>query len=37
MRGSNTSSSMLMTPRFGIVLEAMHQAGFHDFEEMVIA
>lgn len=37
LRAISTSSDADMTPRFVMVLEALRQAGFQDFEEMVLA
>ncbi|CAN9404160.1 unnamed protein product [Alternaria alternata] len=37
MRSPNGSSTIMMTPRFGIVLETMRQTGFDDFEDMAVA
>ncbi|KAF2241171.1 hypothetical protein BU26DRAFT_611024 [Trematosphaeria pertusa] len=37
LRAPSTSSTADMTPRFSMVLEAIRQAGFQDFEEVAVA
>ncbi|KAH7115259.1 hypothetical protein B0J11DRAFT_618834 [Dendryphion nanum] len=37
LRATSKSSDTEMTPRFSMVLEAIRQAGFQDFEELVLA